>query len=171
MIKLLAALLILLAGFIVGRLLGLIVKRLLHELNLDAMVRKVVGYRSSFENFISGLVSYIIYSVAIIMALNHIGLTTIVLTIIISAVVIMLVISFLLAVKDFLPNALSGFSLKFKGVVKKGVVISVSGVTGVVEDVNLLSTIVKVDDDLMVIPNSVFQKQGFIIKKKLVNKK
>ncbi len=164
MVKVVGALLIIFVGFIVGRLAGLAVKRVLHELNIDKNLRKATGYRVSFERFLASVTSFLIYAASIIMALNHIGLTTVVLTVIASAIVIMLVVSFLLAVRDFLPNAFAGLSLKYKGKLVEGAIVSVKGVEGVVEEVTLLSTSIKKNDETLIIPNAVFQREGFKVK-------
>jgi small-conductance mechanosensitive channel len=164
--KLIGALLILFIGLIIGRISGVLLKRVLHSINTDKNVRRVLNVKLSFEKLLSQILSWLVYVATIIMALNHLGLTTAILTIITAVLIIILALSLLLAVRDMLPNLFAGITIKYRRDFAKGDRIKVKNVDGVVEEINLLSTKVSLGTDLIVLPNSIFQKEGYQVKKK-----
>jgi small-conductance mechanosensitive channel len=117
--KIVIAVLILLIGLIVGKLAGMLIKRLLNELRLDKNAR-AKGLKFSLEKTIGNLVSYIIYLVAVIMSLNRLGLTSAILAIIAGVVVLVIIVSFVLSVRDFFPNFLTGLRIKVKKLFSEG---------------------------------------------------
>jgi len=163
--KLVGALLILFIGFIIGRIVGVLFKRLLNGINTDKNIKRVIGIKLSIEKIVTQITSGLIYVTTVIMALNHLGVTTVILTIITAIIIIIFAISLLLAVRDLLPNLFAGFAIKYRGDFVVGQEIKVKGVQGVVSEINFLNTKVTSGDDLLVIPNSLFQKQGFQVKK------
>lgn len=169
--KIVGALLILFVGFVLGRLAGIAVKRVLHGVSIDKNVRKAIGHKVSLERTASGLLSILIYAAAIIMMLNYLGLTTVVLTVIITVIVVLLAFSMLLAVKDLLPNAFAGITLKLRGELEEGDKVEVRNVSGRITDMSLLSTSIDAQGDLLVVPNSLFLKEGYTIKRKATTKK
>ncbi|NEG69798.1 mechanosensitive ion channel [Bifidobacterium sp. BRDM6] len=61
-----------------------------------------------------------------------------------------------LGLKDSIANVISGFELMFGKVVKPGDVVTISGVTGVVEDISWRQTIVRArGGNVVIVPNSV----------------
>lgn len=61
-----------------------------------------------------------------------------------------------LGLKDSISNVISGFELMFGKVLKPGDVVTISGVTGVVEDISWRQTIVRSrGDNMVIVPNSV----------------
>ena len=74
--KLVVAVIIILIGFIFGKVLGKLIQKVLKDLKLDQIVKKGVGVNLPIEHTISVFVTYFIYFIAIIMALNQLGLTT-----------------------------------------------------------------------------------------------
>lgn len=161
MIKIAGALLILFIGFIIGRVIGQLIKRMLRGINLDRNVRKTLGTRFSLENAIAQVITILIYAAAVIMTLDYLDLTTVILTIITTAIIVILAVSLLLAVKDLLPNFFAGITLKYRRDFKDGDIISVKGVTGKVEEISLLSTKMTSGKDTVIIPNSVFLQEGY----------
>ena len=101
------------------------------------------------------------------MALNSLGLTTFVLNMVFAAIILMVVISFLLAIKDFVPNLIAGFSLKRKNYLKEGDKIKIKNLEGKILKINLLETKIETTKkDLIIIPNSIFSKNEIILKRK-----
>ena len=80
--RVIAAIIILLLGIVIGRALGNLTRKLLHELEFERILKKQTKIKVPVEEFSSSLIKYIVYFIAIIMALNQIGLTTIILNII-----------------------------------------------------------------------------------------
>lgn len=164
--NLIVALIILLVGFIVGKLLGRVVGRVLHEIEVNSIVKKASGVNLKIESFASSFVSYFIYFVAILMALDQLNVKTIVLYFISVAVLVVIALSFLLGLKDFVPNLFSGFFIYRNKLVEEGDVIEVSGIKGKVVQVTLFETKIKTKKgDLIFIPNSSLVKSKFVKKK------
>jgi len=165
--KVVTAVLILLIGFIIGRVLGKLVQRFLHEIELNGILKKAAGIRISVEEIFGLFVTYFVYFIAVVMALNQIGLTTTVLNMISGGVIVILIISIVLGIKDFVPNILAGLFIHQKRFVKVGDTIKVKDVEGKIVYINLLETRVKnKEGDIIYFPNSMLTKSEVIKKKK-----
>jgi small-conductance mechanosensitive channel len=161
------AVVILLVGLIIGKLFGNLIRRILGEIELDKHIRSSVGFRLSLEKGISNLVSYFIYLISIILCLNSLGLTTAILVIIAFAIVFIITISFLLAIKDFFPNIISGMRIKFRKMFSEGDEIQMREVKGTVISVGLLETRLRTSfKEEVIIPNCMFGKRELIVRKK-----
>jgi small-conductance mechanosensitive channel len=164
--RLVLAVFILLLGFIAGRVLGLLVKRLLSDVSFDKRLR-VVGIKVSFERLLSSGLSILIYVVTVFLSLNTLGLTSTIVTIIILGLVFVVVVSFLLAIKDFFPNLLSGLRLKVLKPFSPGDEVQIKEVKGVIKSVGLLETrILTHFKEEIIIPNALFTKRKILVKKK-----
>jgi small-conductance mechanosensitive channel len=164
--RLIIAAIILLVGFIAGRLLGNLLRRLLREVGLDNVI-KTAGIKISLERLFSGIVTYGIYIVAVIMALNTLKLDALVLDIIAAAVILVIAASVLLAVKDFIPNFLAGIRIGRKGMLKEGDHVVIDGIDAKVLKKDL--TDIKLQSkkgDVIFVPNSVFIKKKFVRRKR-----
>lgn len=163
--KVIVAIIILLIGFIIGRIVAKIIQRFLHEIELNKILKKM-GISASLEKGISNFAKYFIYFIAVIWALNEIGLTTTILNMISGAALILIIVSVLLAIKDFIPNIISGFLINQKSLIKKGDKISIDKLEGKVVDINLIETKIKTrKGDIIHIPNSTITKKELIVKK------
>ena len=160
------AIVILLIGLIIGRTVGELLQRVLHEVELDKVVRKA-GISVSLESFLSSFATYFIYFITVIWALNEIGLTTTILNMISGAALVLIIISILLAIKDFLPNIIAGFHIYSKSLVRVGDKIKVEKLQGVVSKISLTETEIRTKKgDLIYIPNSSLIKKEFSVKRK-----
>jgi small-conductance mechanosensitive channel len=156
--NLIVAVIVLLLGFIIGKVAGRVVKRLLHEIDFDKNLKKA-GVRLSLEKFVSSSVSYFIYFIAIISALNQFGVVTPVFTILLIGLVFFVAAGVLLAVRDFVPNFFSGFYIFRTNLIKQGDTIRVHNTIGVVEQITLTKTRIRTKSkELVFIPNSVIAK-------------
>lgn len=170
--KVVIAVLILLMGLILGKLIGNLIRRALHEVQLDKHLRNLSSFKFSLEKGISTFVTYFIYFIAIIMALNSIGLTTAILNMISAAIIIIVVVSFMLAVKDFFPNFMAGVSIKGKKIFEEGDEIQIKEVRGRIVSISFLETrLVTSYKEEVIIPNSIFNKRQIIIRSKASAKK
>ncbi len=157
-----AAIIILLIGFLIGKLLGRTVQKILKRSGISAGLRKI-GIRRPLEGVLSSGLSYLIYVASIILALDQLKIATIVLYSILIIVIIVLVISFLLSVKDFLPNLFAGLFIYRHGLIKEGDQIQVQEITGTVVQVSLLETRLETKEkDIVFIPNTVLTKNKVI---------
>ena len=106
--KLLMALVILFIGFVIGRLVGRLFSRVLNELELNKVLKKTTTIGLKLEEIISRFVTYVIYFIAIIWALETLSLAPVILYFLSAAVLIIIILSVLLSIKDFIPNFIKG---------------------------------------------------------------
>jgi len=165
-LNLVAALIILLVGYILGRFLSKLIQRILGELEINKILKEQAGVRVPIEEFLGGVVKYLIYFIAIVMALNQIGLTTTALQIILFIILIMIVVFIVLALKDFIPNVVAGFFIHQKRSLKPGNKISVNGIKGRIISVGLVETKIQTKkEEIVYIPNNLLTKHVVEISK------
>ena len=170
--KIVIAVLILLIGLILGKLIGNLIRRALNEVQLDKHLRKTTGFKFSLERFIGGFATYFIYFIAVVMCLNTVELTTTILNMIAAAIFIIIVISFILAVKDFFPNLIAGFIIKSRKTFNEGDEIQIKEVRGRIIDIGMLEVrILTRFKEEVIIPNAIFNKRQMIIRKRASVKK
>ena len=164
--KLIIAVVILLVGFIIGKVVGRLVQKVLHELELDTILKKM-GLKITLESASGMIVSVLIYFIAIVMALNQLGLTTVILYIIIGGAILLILVSTILAVKDFIPNLIAGFFVHKKGYFQEGNKIKVKGLEGKIKKISLIETEIETNKkDIIFIPNSLLVKTAVLVRKK-----
>ncbi len=164
--KIIVAIVILLIGFIVGRIAGRLLHKILHEIELDKILKKA-GIKIALEDILSHFLTYFIYFITIIWALSELGLTTTILNMVSAAILIVIIVAVLLAVKDFIPNAFSGFFIYRKDLIKPGDRIKINGLEGKVKKISLVETEVETrKGDLILLPNSNVTKKAIIVKKR-----
>lgn len=160
-VNLVAAAIIVLIGFIIGKLASRLVYKILRELEVRSVLKQA-GVTAPVERYASAAVAYLIYFIAIIMALNQLKIGTLVLSMIVGAVLIILIVSFILSVKDFMPNLMAGISLYRSGGIRKGDLIETQGVTGRIIRITLAKTKIQTKEgDVVHIPHMVMMKRGF----------
>ncbi len=165
-VRLVIALLILILGLIFGRFIGNLVKKVLHELEINKIVKKQTKIKFSIEDLLGSIIKYLIYFIAIILALNQIGLTATILTIILVLLLTVILIFIILAVKDFIPNIVAGFFIHQKRNIKIGDTIKTGQVEGKITHINLVETQVQSKNkDIVFIPNSFLMKGTVQVKR------
>lgn len=165
--KIAAALVIIFAGFIIGKIVGRFLYKVLKDVQADETGKKFFKRDVSISKGVSAAASYLIYLVALVMGLGALGLTTVVLNAVIIIVLVLLGISFLLAIKDFMPNLSAGIMIRQKGLFKEGDTVKLGSTEGVVEDLSLTETrLRRSNGDLLIIPNNLFPKKELIVKRK-----
>ena len=164
--KLVAAIAILLIGILFARFLSKLTNKILKEVKLNDILKEEFGVKLPLEEFFSRIVEYIIYFITIIMALNQLGLTTIILYIILVVVLVIIIILIVLAFKDFMPNLTAGFYINRSKNIKKGDNVEVNTVKGKILDINLVETKIKTKEgDEILVPNSFLLKSEILKKK------
>jgi len=163
-IKLVAAITILLIGLILGRFFSNLVKKILKEVELNNIIKKEFKLDWPVEQFLVSFIRYLVYFVALVIALNQIGLAKIILYVILGGVLLFIVVFMILAIKDFIPNVVSGFLIQHRKLLKKGDKIKVKDIEGKVVDITLTEIQIKSGNEIIVVPNSVLSKE--IIRKK-----
>ena len=163
--KFVIAIIILLIGFIIARIVGRLTKKILSELEVDYILKKAAGVKFSLEKTVSRSLEYFIYFLAVVLTLNQLGVTTTVLHLIAGAIILIIAVSFILAVKDFIPNLIAGFMIYQRKRFKPGDRIKVGEVEGKIKSITLLETrIITKSGDTILIPNSTLTKG--VVKKK-----
>lgn len=161
------AIIILLTGFIAGKIVGAILRRFLRDIDLDKRAKFTLKTKVSLERLFSALASYIIYLTTLVFSFNVLGLTSAIVTLIFALFLFIAAVSFLLAVKDFFPNLIAGFRVKFGDMFKVGDEIRIKEVRGKVTDIGLLETrIITVLKEEIIIPNRLFIKRQVLVKGK-----
>jgi small conductance mechanosensitive channel len=163
--KLIIAIIIILIGFIIGKLVSRVVYKILHEFELNKSLKKA-RIRISLEEIISQFLAYFIYFAAIIWALNELGITTTVLNMIAAALLILIIISTLLAIKDFIPNFFACLFIRQRRILKIGSNVEIDKIHGKIKKIGLIETkILTKNGDIIYIPNSILTKKIIIRKK------
>lgn len=171
LVKLIAALAILLSGIIAAHILAKLFKKLLHSFEIDAVLAGT-GFKFPLEEFVSSILKYIIYFATVIWALSELGLATTILQILLIVLLIIIVIFVILAFKDFIPNITAGFFIHSKGAFKKGDRIAIGAVEGTIVAIDVMETKIRTKEgDLVLVPNSVLMKSEVKVMKKARAKK
>ncbi len=152
-------LIILLLGFILGKLSGKIVKKILYEISLNRIIRIVFGIRLKADSIIAGTVSFGIYFISIIYALDKLGLEKAVMNIIVWGTLLIIIASFVLGIKDFIPNLFAGLVIHKRHYFSDGDLIAIGSLTGRVIDSGMIETVIETKKkDIIYIPNSFLLK-------------
>lgn len=165
--NLLIAVVTLLIGFVIGKILGKLAERILKEIEIDKSLKKL-GIRISIAELIGLLISYFLYAVAIVSALNQLKVTEAILSVIQAALVIVLVVSLILGIKDFIPNFFAGLFMASNGLISKGDYIKIRNAEGRVVKRGLVETIIEnYKGEILYVPNAILVKQEIVkIKRK-----
>lgn len=160
------AILILLIGFIVGKLTGRFLKGAMHEAEIDSILSRA-GFKINLEGKMSVVFEYTIYAAAVIIALNQMGIAATVLQALLLLVIALIIVFAFISLKDFLPNAIAGFLIHKKKLLASGDSIEIQGISGKVEDVGWVETkIINQNKDIVYIPNSSFLRSGLKVNRR-----
>jgi small conductance mechanosensitive channel len=164
--KVILATIILMSGFIIGKVFSKIISKILKEFNINKIIYDISGIKYEIEEIITHFVLYFTYFISIIIALKQLGIATEVLNILSSVIIILIGIFVLLSVKDFIPNIISGIIIYQKKTFKKGDEIEFKNIIGTVSEITLLDTRLKTKKgDIIIIPNVNLTKNEIIKKK------
>ncbi len=161
------SIIILLVGFVAGRVAGRVLDRVFKEIEIDSLLQKATGVKLKLGELTCQLITYIIYFVFIIAALDRLGIQTIALNIILGGFILLLFLMVILGIKDFIPNLIAGIFLHHKGFVNEGDKIKVAGIEGKIEHIDLVETKIRTKNgDVLFIPNSFLTKNQVLKLKK-----
>jgi len=158
--KVVVALILLIVGFIAGKLLGKTVHWMLRSIELNKRWKQLTGLNWRIEAFIGGICAGVVYLLIVILALTVLGLSAFITKLLSFGIICIIFISMILAVKDFIPNYISGFTLYRKLHVKDKIMID--SIKGTVEEITWSDVKIKQETgDILYIPHSLFLKKGF----------
>jgi hypothetical protein len=145
------------AGFIIAKLTGKLAKRILKEAELNRIL-VAAGFRP-LSDALGTIIEYLIYTATVLVVLHQFGLTQIVLAIIAILGAIIVAFSLLLAIRDFIPNAVAGLFMRRK--IKKfiGKHVTIGRISGTLINYGIISSIIKNKDEHCV-PHLYTSKHG-----------
>jgi small conductance mechanosensitive channel len=157
------AIIILLAGVILGRIVGRFIHKVLEEIELNRFLKKTTGIKFAVDEIIANLITFLIYFLAIVMALDQIGLASPLLKLVSIAIIVVIIVSILLGIRDFFPNILSGIFIAQRRFLNQGDKVKVGGIEGEIIEVNIVETRIRTrNGDIIYIPNSVLAKKEVV---------
>lgn len=160
--NIITAIIILLLGFVAGKIIGNILVKTFVSLNVGKKKKNLAFWRS-LANFIS----ICIYVISVIMALNKIGITSFVLKVVLAILVVIVLGTIAFSIFNFLMNLFFGLSIITYKKIEKGDKITIKKITGTVEKIGLSSTRIRTaDNELFIIANRLFFKYKFSKEKK-----
>lgn len=149
------AIIILLIGFILAKLAGRLVSKLLKEVELNAIAKKVANAKIPLESCVSSVIMYAIYLISTVAALNQLGLTKTVLYLSSIAVLFIVILSTFIGITGFVPNLVAGiFIVKKK--LKVGDMLKTKQVSGKITRIGLTETTIQTKEgEIIYVPNSL----------------
>lgn len=169
-IRIFSALLIFLIGFIIGKVLGRLIHKALEELELNNFLKGTLHIKINAENMISTSFSYLVYFLALIAALEQVGVANLVLYAILVIFILMVLMSFFLATRDFVPNFMAGIYLYSKEQLRPGSSIEIKDIKGEITQIDLLHIKIKTaKGDIIYMPNSIAASSEIKIRKPKTN--
>lgn len=160
----LIALIILLSGIIIGKIVGKIVYVALNKIQLDDLAN-FAGINLSLEKTFSNFISYVIDFIFIVLAISQLGITTTIINYIVIVLLIIIGISILFVIKYALTNFSSFYVISKNKMFEIGDEIEIKNIKGKIEKITLTETIVKTEnEDIVYIPNNIIVNE--IVKKK-----
>ncbi len=149
---------ILIAGLALGLLVKKVAFRILQEIELNKMMSGL-GFTYNAERGISSLLSAAIYLTTIILFLDQFGIKSIVIYILAGGVVLLILLTFLVGLKDVLPNLWGGIIVRRKNSLRAGQYLELPEVSGMVQHLGYLETEIKTKrGDVLYVPNSLLPK-------------
>jgi hypothetical protein len=158
------ALIILLAGFAVGKLVGVALLKFLNIFDFNKNVKKIKGSLSNPSRSISSFVSSLIYVASVIFALLSLGIFKITLLILVYFIGFLVLGSLIFGFFFSLPNFVLSFGFKKK--LRVNDFIIVGNVSGEIFKLGFFNILIKGEGkDFFVVPYSLVKKGFKIVKK------
>lgn len=155
---------ILLIGLALGVLVKKLTFRILKEVELNKIMSRV-GITYNLEQWVSSILSYLVYLIALLFFFKHLGITSIVLYLVLGAVLTLVILTVVVGLKDVIPNFVAWILLQRKDRMIEGHHVNVREIGGRVEKIGFLETEIRTDNgDLLYVPNSLFLKSKFWVK-------
>lgn len=159
-----AGVVILLVGFGFGLLVKKLARKVLKDIELNKIMAKV-GLTYNLEKGVPDIITYVIYLITVIIFLDKLLIKSVVLYLIAGAVLMLLILTFIVGLKDVIPNFVAWVLLQRKSKIREGSRVEVREIAGRVEKVGYLETEIRTDnEDILYVPNSLFMKSKFKLK-------
>lgn len=142
-------------GFVVAKLLGRLVNRILSEAEINRLLKQS-GIKA-IDQRIARIVEIAVYVITVLVVLQQLGLTQIVIAIIVIATALALGLFLFLALKSNVPNFLKGFAVRKELKKHVGDIIEIGGVKGKLTKVGLIQSLIH-EKEKIYIPHSYSAK-------------
>ena len=155
--NILFAVIILLIGFTIGRLIGITLFKFLNSLEFDKNLKKISNSKFHSAKTISSTTSWLIYTITVIIALNTLNILNITLIVIAYFIAILIIGTIILGIIFSIPNLVAGITLRKK--IKKEQQINTALIKGTIKKINTLNTKIETEKkELIIIPNKTLKK-------------
>ncbi|MEM3154772.1 MAG: hypothetical protein QW165_04400 [Candidatus Woesearchaeota archaeon] len=143
--KVAIVLLILLTGFIIAKVAGKIIRRVLAGAELNKILAK--AHFAPMSDSIAAIAEYAIYIATFGVLLHQFGLAHIVLWVIGVVAAFVIIFSLTLTVRDFIPNAIIGLLIRKKLKAKLGKKVRIGMISGKLEHIGIVgSTVIEKEE-------------------------
>jgi len=154
------AIVILLLGFLAGKLISMILYKLFTEIQLDRAVGTFIDGRIYISRYISSIISVVIYIVTFFLALNRLRLTTAFIMILFIVAVIIFVGSVMLGLGDFFPNLYYWILIMQEGKLRPGKKVKLNTLSGNISKISVFRSWIEKSGEKFVVSNSVLYKES-----------
>ncbi len=127
------SLLILLIGFIIGKLVGKFILLILNNSNIKKI--KIFSIKFDAEKTIPTSISYLIYIASLIFALSYSGILKVVIYVFMIIFSLVVIVSAFYSIKQVIPNLIASISLTRNPNFKKRKKIKIEGIIGEISDI------------------------------------
>ncbi len=167
----LIALVILFSGFVIGNILAKIIKKILHEIELNNFLKSISNVDVRLEELISMFVKFFIYFIFVVYVLNYLNLSTIIINVLLVVVLIIVGFSVIVSIRNFLPDLFAGISISKRKLIFEGDIIEVDGIVATIKKIDPTSVqLLTKDNEIIFYPASQFlRKKLKILPKKEEN--
>jgi small-conductance mechanosensitive channel len=170
--NIITAVIILLLGFVAGKIAGMILTRTLAALSVDDYFKKLKRKRVSVVRGVSSFISLCLYVIAVILVLRQLGLTSMVLRALLITLIALVLVAIVFAVIELLVNAFIRLELAGRNSIRKGDRLKSGKIEGTVERVAFSFTKLRTDEgETYVLPNRLLARKKFSVEKKQAGKK
>jgi small conductance mechanosensitive channel len=164
------AVLILLIGFVIGKIAGLLLNKLIVGLSINSHLKKKKKTHVSFAKGLSNIVSMCIYIVTVILALQRLSILNIAIKVVIGIIIVLIVGTIFFAIINFVTNAIFGLNIITSKKFEKGDIVKIKKVEGTVEKIGLVHTRLQTKaGDIFILTNRMFFRNKFSVEKQKAN--
>lgn len=154
------AVVILFSGFVLGNILAKIVKKFLHEIELNNFLKSVSNVDIQIEEIISMFVKFLVYFIFVIYVLNYLNLSTIIINVLLIVVLVIVGFSVIVSVRNFLPDFFAGMAISKRKLIYEGDFIEIDGITATIKKIDPTSIqLLTKDNELIFYPASQFLRK------------
>ncbi len=158
---------IFLIGLILGRILGRLTQKIMSIMHIDTLILHKKQKTFSIQMFLGEIVSIITYAIFTIIALNYIGITTILISIVLGIIVLIVLISTVLSLRDSLPNIFGYYRIVKQNKLSIGDTISIANTNGTIVSLSIYEIQIETKNkNIIFIPNRLLAKEKLTIHKR-----